>query len=92
MYYLPQATTIHYGGRSMNRWGRRKMVYRGHMLFFKKNYGPICTAVLRIMLGGLSLFKLLIWGAAMPWPTWHERAQKELRSNLDVIHLCWKLA
>ena len=39
VYYLPDATTIHYGGRSMDRWRRRKMVYRGKMLFYKKNYG-----------------------------------------------------
>jgi GT2 family glycosyltransferase len=40
MYFLPQSTTIHFGGRSMNRWGRRKMVYRGKMLFFQKITAP----------------------------------------------------
>jgi N-acetylglucosaminyl-diphospho-decaprenol L-rhamnosyltransferase len=92
MYYLPQATTIHYGGRSMNRWSRRKMVYRGHMLFYRKNYGPFWTVMLRAMLAALSLFKIVIWGAAFVWPGWRERAQKELRSNVDVVKLCWNLA
>jgi len=91
VYYLPSATTIHYGGRSMNRWSRRKMVYRGKMLFFKKNYGPFRTAALRAMLAGLSLAKIVIWGVAFALPGWRERAQKELRSNLDVVKLCWKL-
>jgi len=91
MYYLPQATTIHFGGGSMNRWGRRKMVYRGHMLFFRKNYGPFRTAALRVMLGALSLAKLVIWGAAYVLPGSRERALKELRSNVDVVKLCWKL-
>jgi GT2 family glycosyltransferase len=92
MFYLPQATTIHYGGRSMNRWGRRKMVYRGKMLFFQKNYGPFRTTALRVLLAGLSLAKIVIWGVAFVLPVWRERAQKELHSNVDVVELCWKLA
>lgn len=92
MVYLPQATTIHYGGRSMNRWSRRKMVYRGHMLFYKKNYGGFWTVILRLMMAMLSLIKLLIWGTAYLIPEWRNRAQKELRSNADVVRLCWNLA
>jgi GT2 family glycosyltransferase len=92
VYYLPQAYTIHFGGRSMNRWGRRKMVYRGKMLFYRKNYGPLRTGLLRLMFGGLSLVKMVPWAVAYILPRWRERAQKELRSNADVINLCWKLA
>ncbi len=51
VYYLPHATTIHFGGRSMDRWRRRRMVYRGKMLFFKKNYDPLRHYALRAMLG-----------------------------------------
>jgi GT2 family glycosyltransferase len=91
VYYVPHATTIHYGGGSMNRWGRRKMVYRGKMLFFRKNHGPLRTAALRVMLGALSLTKIMIWGAAFVLPGWRDRAQKEVRSNLDVVKLCWEL-
>ena len=92
VYYLPNVTTIHYGGRSMNRWGRRKMVYRGKMLFYRKNYGPLRTGILRMMLGGVSLAKMAIWCAALTLPQRREKAQKELRSNLDVVKLCYKLA
>lgn len=92
VYYLPQAYTIHFGGRSMNRWRRRRMVYRGKMLFYRKNYGPARTGLLRLMFGGLSLVKMLPWGVAYLVPPWRERAQKELKSNLDVVKLCWKLA
>ena len=90
-YYLPEATTIHFGGRSMNRWSRRKMVYRGHILFFKKNYGAFLTTILRLMLGGLSLLKLLPWGVVYLVPGQRERAQKELQSNIDVINFCIKM-
>jgi GT2 family glycosyltransferase len=88
-YYLPSAMTIHYGGRSMNRWSRRKMVYRGHLLFFRKNYGHVRTSMLRLMLGGLSLGKIAVWTAALSLPCWRERARNEVRSNVDVIKLCW---
>jgi hypothetical protein len=75
----------------MDRWRRRKMVYRGKMLFYRKNYGPLQTWVLRLMFGGLSLFKMIYWGAAALLPGKRERGQKEIRSNRDVVKLCWKL-
>ncbi|CAG0942288.1 N-acetylglucosaminyl-diphospho-decaprenol L-rhamnosyltransferase [Anaerolineae bacterium] len=89
--YSPNVTTIHYGGRSMNRWRRRRMVYRGKMLFFKKNYGSLQAGVLRIVLGVLSLLKLAVWGVAFILPPWRERARQELSSNMDVVKLCWNL-
>jgi N-acetylglucosaminyl-diphospho-decaprenol L-rhamnosyltransferase len=92
VYYLPQAATIHYGGRSMNRWARRKMVYRGKMLFFRKHYGPFRTGILRMMLALISLAKIAVWTVAYLVPRWHERARKELGSNLEVIALCWNLS
>lgn len=91
LYYLPDAITVHYGGKSMNRWGRRKMVYRGHLLFFKKNYGIFRTWLLRVMLGVLSLGKLIVWSFAYISPSWRDSAEKELRSNTDVLKLCWNL-
>ena len=91
VFYLPTATTIHFGGRSMDRWPRRKMVNRGKIMFFQKNYGPVRTGLLRAMLMVLSLAKMLVWGVAWPFPGWRARAQKELDSNLDVVKLCWKL-
>jgi GT2 family glycosyltransferase len=92
VYYLPAAYTIHFGGRSMDRWRRRKMVYRGKMLFYRKNYGAWRTGVLRIMLGALSLAKIAIWVVGLAAPKWRWRAQQELRSNVDVVRLCGRLA
>lgn len=91
VYFLPGVTTIHFGGRSMNRWRRRKMVYRGKMLFYKKNYGTFRTALLRIMLFLLSAGKMLIWGIAGVFPACRKRAQNELISNREVIELCINL-
>ncbi len=91
VYYLPTATTLHYGGRSMDRWKRRKMVYRGKMLFYRRNYGPVKTGILRVMLAGLSLVKLIGWSVAYLLPSKRQFAKKELSSNLEVIRLCWTL-
>jgi GT2 family glycosyltransferase len=91
VYYLPQVTTIHYGGRSMDRWRRRKMVYRGKMLFYQKNYGPLRTSALRVMVGGLSLLKLAGWGLLYLAPDKRKRAGRELNSNAEVVRLCWNL-
>jgi hypothetical protein len=62
------------------------------MLFFRKNYGILKTGVLRLMLGALSLLKMFFWAAAFTLPQNRPNACSELRSNLDVIKLCWKLA
>jgi GT2 family glycosyltransferase len=91
MYYLPNVVTIHYGGRSMNRWERRKMVYRGRLLFFQKNYGLVGTTLLRVMLGVLSFTKIVVWSVAYAFPQLRDQAKKELYSNIEVIKLCWKL-
>ncbi len=88
VFYLPNATTIHYGGRSMDRWRRRKMVYRGKLLFYKKNYNSLRTAALRLILGGLSLAKLFVWLLIWAVPDKRGRARKELDSNVDVVKLC----
>jgi GT2 family glycosyltransferase len=91
VYYLPHVTTIHYGGRSMNRWRRRKMVYRGKMLFYRKSYGPFRAGLLRAMFAILSMIKIAVWGGAFALPHWRERARLELHSNMDVIKLCMNL-
>jgi GT2 family glycosyltransferase len=89
--FLPTANTIHYGGRSMDRWRRRKMVYRGKLFFYQKNYGVYRAAALRIMIGLISLFKLTVWGIQYFFPSRREQASLELGSNLDVIKLCLNL-
>ena len=91
VYFLPQATTIHYGGRSMNRWSRRKMVYRGKMLFYQKHYGALQAFLLRVLLGILSVFKSLTWSIMYFFPPKRDLAKKELRSNFEVLGFCLTL-
>lgn len=92
VYFLPHATTIHYGGRSMTRWPRRKMVYRGKMLFYHKHYSLVRSLLLRFMLGLLSLGKLTAWLLAYLLPGKRSLARSEIQSNLEIIQLCMRLA
>ena len=91
VYYLPQATRIHFGGRSLDRWHRWKMVYRGKMLFYRKNYGAVREFLLRAMFVAVTLAKVGAWSVAWPLPSLKRHAERELRSNLDVLRLCVKL-
>lgn len=91
VYFLPPSTIIHFGGRSMDRWKRRKMVYRGKMLFYKKNYSFLSTVLLRILFFVMSFLKLLVWCVGFIVPSRNAQAKKELRSNLDVMALCLNL-
>lgn len=89
--FLPNSSIIHFGGRSMDRWKRRKMVYRGKMMFYKKNYGIVSTLLLRALFFVMSLLKLLVWCVGFFVPSRNDQAKKELRSNLDVMGLCLSL-
>ncbi len=88
IFYVPDAETVHFGGRSQDRWRRRIMVYRGKILFYRKNYGPARTAVLRCLLAIVSAAKMAIWAIARLLYPGAERSRKELRSNFDVVRLC----
>lgn len=89
--FLPNSSIIHFGGRSMDRWRRRKMVYRGKLMFYKKNYGFVGTFLLRILFFGMSLLKLLVWCIGLLIPRINARAKNEIHSNLEVMALCLNL-
>lgn len=91
VYFLPNSSIVHFGGRSMDRWKRRKMVYRGKMMFYQKNYGFVSTLLLRTLFFVMSLLKLLVWCIGFFLPNRNAQAKKELRSNLDVLALCVNL-
>lgn len=90
-HFLTQATIIHYGGVSTDRRQGRFRVYRGKMLFFKKNYSLFQTLMLRIMIGGLSVAKLIVWSVLRLFPSKQEESKKEVLSNIELIKLCWRL-
>lgn len=91
VYFVPGADILHYGGRSLDRWRRRRMVYRGKMLFYRKHYGALRAWALRGMLGLFSLAKLAWWTVLALVPSRRERAVREVTSNLEVVRLCARL-
>ena len=90
IWYLANVTTIHYGGRSMDRWRRRKMVYRGKLLFYRKHYGPLRTLLLRMTLAVFSAMKVVIWRTLQALRRTDTQPALELDSNIDILRLCWR--
>jgi len=88
IYYLPEASIIHYGGRSMNRWSRRKLVYRGKILFFQKALWGIPYLDPPFHAGGIKLIENYPLGVCTILPKQRERSIKEIKSNLDVVGVC----
>jgi hypothetical protein len=67
------------------------MVYRGKILFYRKNYGSLRTGILRLMFGVLSAVKMLFWCLVLSVPSGRRRAKQELQSNIEVVRLSLKV-
>lgn len=92
VYYLPQVTTIHYGGGSFQPGGKRyTLVYRGRMLFARKHYSRLYSVVQRAMFAAAALGRLGVWLAAQASSKWRTTAQKQIASNLETFELCFRL-
>jgi hypothetical protein len=89
-YYLPHVRTVHHGGGSQSRLRRRSAVYRGKLLFYRKNLGGLRHLTLRLILALISLTKFAMWMAPAILPPYRGRAWAEAESNLEILKLCWK--
>ncbi len=90
IFYNPALKTIHFGGKSLNPWRRRRMVYRGYLLFFGKHRGPVQTGLLRLLFALVSLAKLPYWSLAYLHPEWRTRAAQELESNKEIFRMSFQ--
>ena len=92
IYYLPEVTTVHYGGGSFQPGGKRyTLVYRGRMLFAHKHYGPLYRIVQRSMFAAAALGRLGVWLTAQLSGKWRAIARKQIGSNLETLKLCFHL-
>jgi GT2 family glycosyltransferase len=91
IYYLPHVTTLHHGGGSQGRVRRRRMVYRGKLMFYVKNYSVARQLGLRVLFAAAAAIKLGIWALGWTVRSLRSRARAEIRSNLEVLALCWKV-
>lgn len=87
LYYLPEVKTIHFGGKSLNPWRRRKMVYRGYLLFFRKHYPRWKETLLRLLYLLVSCLKVPYWAGNLLLPSRRPLARHELQSNLEIIRI-----
>ena len=91
IFYLPHVTTLHYGGGSQGRVRRRRMVYRGKLMFYCKNYGLLRQLGLRVLFAAAAALKLGVWAVGWLVRSLRSRAKAEIHSNLEVLELCWKV-
>lgn len=92
IYYLPNVTTVHYGGGSFQPGGRRyTLVYRGRMLFARKHYGFLYSLMQRMLFGAAAVARTLVWVVLSVMPTHHRIARSQVSSNLDTLKLCFLL-
>jgi GT2 family glycosyltransferase len=89
LYYLPELTTIHFGGKSLTPWKRRRLLHRGKLLFFRKHYGLFRTTILRGLFAIMSFVKGLAWSLVALSPSRRARALAELGSHMEVVRLCF---
>jgi GT2 family glycosyltransferase len=90
IFYLPELETIHFGGKSVSPWKRRRLVYRGYLLFFHKHRSFLEIILLRLMFIGVCAIKLLFWWVSALIPQFKERAKHEVRSNMDILNMSLK--
>jgi GT2 family glycosyltransferase len=90
IYYLPDLDTIHFGGKSLNPWRRRRLVYRGYLLFFTKHHSRLEQALLRVLFLTASTIKLTYWWIYSLFDNRNKLATHEMDSNRSIIKMCLK--
>jgi N-acetylglucosaminyl-diphospho-decaprenol L-rhamnosyltransferase len=92
VYYLPEVTTVHFGGGSFRPGDRRfTLVYRGRMLFARKHYGWLYSTMQRAMFALAALGRQAVWLALRALPGWRSAARLQLRANRETLRLCVRL-
>ncbi|HET6443786.1 MAG TPA: hypothetical protein VFI27_04320, partial [candidate division Zixibacteria bacterium] len=89
VYYLPEVSTIHFGGGSFEPGSIRfTLVYRGRMLFARKHYSGLYGVIQRFMFAVAAVLREIVWAFLYLFPGWRDRARSQLRVNLDTLRLC----
>jgi GT2 family glycosyltransferase len=77
VYYLPQATVLHWGGQSTSRAPakRRIMVYRSKLLFLEKHHGSRTAFLFKGTLLITSILKMAFWAPLLISPRARDRSR-----------------
>ncbi len=93
VWYLPDVTTIHFGGGSFPPGSRRyTLVYRGRMLFAQKHYARLYCLVQRGLFALAALGRLIVWCVMGVLPRWRQVARRQVGMNWEILRLCVVLA
>jgi hypothetical protein len=62
IFWLPEARVIHYGGQSTQQAATAMFLslYRGKLIYFRKNQGWLASQIYKLILLGASLFRLML--------------------------------
>lgn len=90
IFYLPGAKVLHWGGQSIGLVPvhKRSRVYRGKLLFFRKNRGRGYAALFRLILLFSTVLKIGVWGPALLSPS--KRVRSMARQNIRSYRLLAK--
>ena len=93
VFYLPEVTTIHFGGGSFPAGSRRyTLVYRGRMLFAQKHYSWLYSVAQRLLFASAALGRQAVWHAARTFPRWRHAASRQIETNREILRLCFFLS
>ena len=82
-YFVPQAEIIHHYGQSSKQAPARtlRLLYRSKLLFFRKHYGPVRAAQLKLGVGLAAAGKWAVFGVLSLLPTPKRAALAGLRAR-----------
>jgi len=89
VHYVPEARTIHWGGRSAANASveRRTQVYRSKYLFFRKHRALTASLTFRCILAGVSALKLVGWTLASVTANSVQRSRAKHQAQSYVLLL-----
>lgn len=91
LYWVPASRVIHYGGQSTRQVAADMFIelYRGKLIYFRKNHGPAVALIYKLILGlaALPRLPLLIAGRLLPG----DRGDAALRLGRHYAHLLRQL-
>jgi GT2 family glycosyltransferase len=92
VFYIPEVTTIHFGGGSFKPGDRRyALVYRGRMLFARKHYGWAYSIAQRSLFALAAIGREIVWLVLLANRKWRAVSRKQLVSNWQTLRYCLQL-
>lgn len=88
IFFVPEATIIHYGGFTIKRFHKRLFVegFRGGLYFCKKHYGGVIYQIYRFLLALTMLLAIIF---VLPFYPWLKNKEK-VSAFMNIMFICIK--